>query len=180
MSRRLCWRAGVLLIAGIAGTVAFAQAPRPLLPEQPTQHTQAAPWYYPTGADGAREQVQAAQLAKQLIKAEKADEKEKLRKEMTELLGKQFDAHLQQQQKGLEALEKQIADLKAIVKKRQDAKASIVERRMNQLVDEAQGLGWNVPSTPRPVTGFGGYSASPGFPGGVHTAPPKDLIPAKK
>jgi hypothetical protein len=136
--------------------------------------------YFPPGAAGARERDKAATLAKQLIKAEKADEKEKLRKELTELLGKQFDAHLQQQQKELEALEKQIADLKAIVKKRQDAKAGIVERRMNQLFDEAQGLGWNVPSTPRPAQGLGGYSASPGFPGGSHATPPKDLVPAKR
>ena len=42
-------------------------------------------------------------------------------------------------------LEKQVAKLKAVLKRRKDVKENIVERRLEQLVQEADGLGWNAP-----------------------------------
>jgi uncharacterized protein HemX len=91
-----------------------------------------------------------AQLAKDYVKAEKEDAKKEIRKKLTESLAKQFDQHLQQQQKELDDLEKQIATLKDVVKKRQAAKNEIVERRLEQLIRDAEGLGWNAPGSPRP------------------------------
>jgi hypothetical protein len=72
------------------------------------------------------------------------------------LLAKQFDQHVQQQQKELENLEKQIASLRTVLRKRQDSKTAIVDRRVDQLLLEADGMGWNVPSTPSaPRAGIG-------------------------
>src|SRR5579871_6273710 len=93
---------------------------------------------------------QAAQLAQQYAKATKEDEKKEIRKKLTDLLSQQFDQRLQQQQKEVNDLEKQIASLKEVLKKRTAAKATIVERRIDQLVQEAEGLGWNNPSSPHP------------------------------
>jgi parvulin-like peptidyl-prolyl isomerase len=90
-------------------------------------------------------QNQSLQLAQKYVKTEKEDEKKDLRKNLTQVLGQQFDLHLEAQQKELDELEKQVAKLKAVLKKRKDAKENIVERRLEQLVQEADGLGWNAP-----------------------------------
>jgi hypothetical protein len=103
---------------------------------------------------GGQPEAQAAQLAQQYVKAEKEDQKKDIRKKLVDVLSQEFDHHSQQQQKELEELEKQIASLRAVLKKRVDAKATIVERRVEQLVQDAEGLGWNAPHTPRP--GFSG------------------------
>jgi hypothetical protein len=93
-------------------------------------------------------------LAQQYVKAEKDDEKKEIRKKLTDVLGQQFNAQVQRQQKDLEDLEKQIASLRAVLKKRQDAKSTIVERRVEQLIQEAEGLGWTAPSTPHANTPY--------------------------
>src|SRR5207253_11427597 len=90
--------------------------------------------------------------------------KKDLRKKLADVLAQEFDQHLKQQQKELEALEKQIADLRALLKKRVEAKTTIVERRLEQLVQEAEGLGWTGPAGPR--SGSVGFSGGSGFSGG--------------
>jgi len=90
-------------------------------------------------------QSQSLELAQKYVKTEKEDEKKDLRKKLTQLLGEQFDLHLEGQQKELDELEKQVAKLKNVLKKRKDAKENIVERRLDQLVQDADGLGWNAP-----------------------------------
>jgi hypothetical protein len=105
-----------------------------------------------------------AQLARDYVKAEKEDAKKDLRKKLADSLGKQFDQHLQHQQKELDDLEKQIASLKDVLKKRVAAKNDIVERRIEHLIREAEGLGWNAPGSPRVPHGnnfFGGHTPVP-------------------
>jgi hypothetical protein len=100
-------------------------------------------------------QSESAQLAKQYVDAKKEEDKTSIRKRLTETLGQQFDQHLQEQQKELDDLEKQIAHVKAVLKKRLDAKSTIVERRAEQLIQDAEGLGWNAPGGPQ--VGSGDY-----------------------
>jgi len=94
-------------------------------------------------------QNQSVQLAHQIAKAEDDDEKKGLRKKLTQVLEEIFDGHLKEQQKDLDDLEKQVARLKKLLSKRREAKETIVERRLEQLVQDAEGLGWNAPNTPR-------------------------------
>jgi|GEM_PF-4245238 len=94
-------------------------------------------------------QNESVQLAHQIAKAEDDDEKKGLRKKLTQVLDQIFDAHLKEQQKELDDLEKQVARLKKLLSKRREAKETIVERRLEQLVQDAEGLGWNAPNTPR-------------------------------
>jgi hypothetical protein len=89
------------------------------------------------------------QLSQQIAKTEDDDEKKGLRKKLTQVLDELFDAHLKEQQKELDDLEKQVARLKKLLSKRREAKETIVERRLEQLVQDAEGLGWNAPNTPR-------------------------------
>jgi exonuclease VII large subunit len=95
-------------------------------------------------------QAESARLAKQYAKSEKEEEKKEIRKKLGEVLGQQFDLHLQEQQKELDELEKQIADLKTLLKKRKDSRTTIIDRRLEQLVQDAEGLGWNTPGNRAP------------------------------
>ena len=88
-------------------------------------------------------QQQSSELAKQYIATEKSDEKQNIRKKLADVLNQQFDLHMRQQEKELAALEKEIADLRSLMKKRQDAKGAIVDRRIDQVIQDAEGLGWN-------------------------------------
>ena len=92
-------------------------------------------------------QQESARLAQQYIKAEKEDEKKQIRSKLANVLAKQFDAQVARQEKDLADLEKQIASLKALLKKRTDAKTAIIDHRTEQLIRDAQGLGWSVPGT---------------------------------
>ena len=128
------------------------------------------------------DQSQSGRIARDLAKAEKEDQKKELRKKLAEILGKQFDQHLQQQQKELADLERQIADLRALLKKRSEARDSIIDNRIDQLVREAQGLGWTTPGGPGGPRmlyppGYGAVRAPSVF--GPRPAPP-GLVPAPK
>jgi hypothetical protein len=95
---------------------------------------------------GAREKSLVAQLAQQYVKSTKEDEKKDLRKKLSDALGKQFDQLAEQQHKELEDLEKQVASLKALLEKRHDARATIIDRKLDQVLQEAEGLGWGTHS----------------------------------
>jgi hypothetical protein len=163
---------GVGLTAAITCAVVSAQQPAQsgLFPADPAQHTQ-NPFGYAAGGRWTAGHSQSHQLAQQYAKAEKEADKSDIRKKLNEALNEEFDQHIKQQQKALEALEKQVANLKAVLRKRMDNKATIVERRLEQLVQEAEGMGWSGPGTPQPLGGFGGLSGGgfggfggPGFP----------------
>jgi hypothetical protein len=109
-------------------------------------------------------------LVKKYAKAETGDEKQDLHRQIAEALSRQFDEHMKLQEKELKELEKQVSSLKAVIKKRLDAKSSIVDRRVEQLVLDAEGLGWG---TPGKMT-FG----RPGF--YFNPAPPNPYAPAKE
>jgi polyhydroxyalkanoate synthesis regulator phasin len=121
------------------------------------------------GSKAAELHSQSVKLAKQYAKAEKEDEKKDIRKKLTDVLSEQFDLQMKQQQKELEDLEKQVANLKTMLKKRVDAKSAIVDRRIDQLAQEADGMGWGGPNgvhsffTPGGAGfGFGhGFSGTP-------------------
>jgi hypothetical protein len=159
--------AGALACGGLAAQdLAPAQAP-------------VTPYYVPVDQGALRlgfhdYQAESAQLAQQYVKAKKEDEKAGIRKKLAQALGQQFDQHLKQQQKELEQLEKQIADLRALLTKRREARETIIERRIDQLVQEAEGLGWNTPSGRRP----GYWSPSNAFPAPATLTAPRPESPA--
>ena len=92
--------------------------------------------------------MQATKLAKQYAKAEKEDERKDIRKKLSDLLATQFDQHVKQQQKELEDLEKQIASVKATLKNAPNPRPPLWIGG-DQLILEAEGMGWSVPTTPR-------------------------------
>jgi hypothetical protein len=123
---------------------------------------------------------QSVKLAKQYAKAEKEDEKKDIRKKLTDVLNEQFDLQMKQQQKELEDLEKQVAKLKTMLKKRVDAKSAIVDRRIDQLAQEAEGLGWSGPNGVHSFFNPGGAGFSFGHAFSGTPAPVAAPVPPKK
>jgi hypothetical protein len=80
-------------------------------------------------------------LARQFGKAD-AEQKEKLKTKLSETLSKQFDARQKRHEAEIAALEAQVKRLKDLVQKRQDNRREIINRRFEQLVRDAEGLGW--------------------------------------
>ncbi len=118
-------------------------------------------------------QPRSTDLARQYVAAEKQEDKRDIRKKLSDALSQQFDAHIKQQQKELEDLEKQIANLRSVLQKRIGAKSTIVERRVEQLIQDAEGLGWNAPGGPRHIfeTGAGHPLTVPAGANGFPKAP---------
>jgi hypothetical protein len=152
--------AGQVPIGAGAGPQAVPGGPSPtsVLEATPTKSGQPAygPGMMPGGNFGAgASRQQVSQLAHQYVKATGEKEKRDIRTKLSEELGRQFDQLAERQQKELEDLEKQVADLRALLKKRRDARDSIIDRRLDQLVQEAEGLGWGTPgSAPRPQADY--------------------------
>jgi hypothetical protein len=104
-------------------------------------------WATSNAFGGAKDKAQVAQLAQQYVKSAKEDDKKEIRKKLSDALGQQFDQLAGQQQKELEDLEKQVSALRALLKKRHDSRDAIIDRRLDQVLQEAEGLGWGTHST---------------------------------
>jgi hypothetical protein len=143
-----------LFTTGALALVVSAQPPPPMPPlavPVPDPNPNPMVHLFNNGRNAWHLQMQshsrAAELVQQLVKTENEDQKGKIREKLTEVLNQIFDEHMQQQQKELEELEKQIANLRSIMKKRAAAKNDIVERRIEQMIDDAKGLGWSTPGS---------------------------------
>lgn len=64
------------------------------------------------------------------------------RKLVAELLDKQFAVRQQRREREITEIEERVARLREALKKRGDAKPQMVERRLNELFSEVEGMGW--------------------------------------
>ena len=85
---------------------------------------------------------QAEQLAQQLAAAKSDSDRDKIKGQLSETLEKQFDERQKRHEQEIKALEAQVKQLKDLVDKRQENRREIIGARLNQIVKEAQGLGW--------------------------------------
>jgi hypothetical protein len=85
---------------------------------------------------------EANEIRHRLESATSDTQRSEARAKLAENLGKQFD--LRQKRHGLEieALEAQVKKLKELVQKRQESRSEIISRRVDQILREAEGLGW--------------------------------------
>jgi hypothetical protein len=88
----------------------------------------------------------ADEVLSQYIAAEKADDQKRLRSELRVALAKQFDVQKQRRELELKRIEERVQKLKDQIKKRNDARETIIDRRLEQLTNEAEGLGWGQPA----------------------------------
>jgi hypothetical protein len=85
---------------------------------------------------------QATQLVQQLGAAKSDTDRDKLKTQLNTILEKQFELRQQRHKKEIEALEAQIKKLRDLVDKRQENRREIIAKRMDQILQESQGLGW--------------------------------------
>lgn len=71
------------------------------------------------------------------------DELQKAKTELAELLTKQFEIQQQIREEEVGQLESRVKKLRGLIDKRKEARQSIIEKRLDQLLREAEGLGWN-------------------------------------
>jgi flagellar basal body L-ring protein FlgH len=69
-------------------------------------------------------------------------QRSEIRTKLAENLGKQFDVRQKRHGLEIEALEMQVKKLKELVRRRQESRAEIISRRVDQILREADGLGW--------------------------------------
>jgi hypothetical protein len=152
MNRIVTTSFGITLAVAITCAALFAQQPTPLAPARNAEDFHAIDdygvarnWQWYQAGDG---RPHLADLARSYVKAQNDDAKAMIRKKLTEALGEQFDQHGKKQEKELRDIEKQIANLKDLLRRRLEAKTAIVERRADQLIHDADGMGWTSPSSP--------------------------------
>lgn len=95
---------------------------------------------------------EANSIIEEYAKTEDEGQRSKLKSKLSAALEKQFD--LQQKRRELEVtrIENQLKKLRELMRKRSDARQAIVDKRLDQLVREAEGLGWTTPGAPRRAT----------------------------
>jgi hypothetical protein len=96
----------------------------------------------------AKAEREASRLIRDYAHSDKEEQRDKIKGKLAEVLGKEFD--LQQQRRDLELgrLEAQVKKLRQLMKKRSDSRQTIVDKRLDQLIREAEGLGWTAPVGP--------------------------------
>ena len=96
---------------------------------------------YVTGEEGQLA-LNADDLVRRLATAKNAADKDELKAQLQKVLGQQFDLRQKRHTQEIEALEAKVKRLKELVQKRQESRADIITKRLDQLQRDAEGLGW--------------------------------------
>lgn len=81
-------------------------------------------------------------LASQYAEATDDEERQKIKAQLAELVGRQFEVQQQIREEEVAQLEARVKKLHDLIEKRKEARRSIVDQRLEQLLREAEGLGW--------------------------------------
>jgi hypothetical protein len=94
------------------------------------------------GGEEANLGRQVQSLGRQLEAADSDTRRDEIKAKLGEALGKQFDVRQKRHGLEIEALEARIKKLKQVVQKRQENRAEMISRRLDQIVRDSQGLGF--------------------------------------
>ena len=139
---------GLVTTLAVTGLVMSALAQQPAPPPAggayyPSQNGQTSPFTtYGTWFGQNQSSGETDKLARQLAKAKGDGERETVKAKLNDLLEKQFEERQKKHQAESEALEAQVKKLKELIQTRNENKKEIISRRLEQIVREAQGLGW--------------------------------------
>lgn len=86
-------------------------------------------------------EVQA--LARQLVDTDDEKQGEELKQRLAAALEKQFDAQQKLREMEISRIETRVQKLRDLVRKRTDSRRKIIDNRYEQLLNDAEGLGWN-------------------------------------
>ena len=82
------------------------------------------------------------ELARKLGGVKSDSERSEIKTELTENLEKQFDLRQKRHREEIAQLEAKVKQLKDLVEKRQENRREIVAKRLDQILRDAEGLGW--------------------------------------
>jgi hypothetical protein len=121
---------------------------------------------------------QADQLAERYAASEDAEQRNAIKAELTEHLTNHFSVQQQIRDRELARVEARVKKLRELTQKRREAQKTIVEQRLDQLVREAEGLGWTPPASDYGSTalsrgGQQGASITLPAPQSIPPAPPR-------
>jgi hypothetical protein len=89
---------------------------------------------------------QSHDLIRKYSDNEDSQVREKAKTALREMLTKQFGLQNQRRELELKRVEERLSKLREQLKRRTDARDQIVDQRLQQLVNEADGLGWTAPA----------------------------------
>jgi hypothetical protein len=89
---------------------------------------------------------EAESLVKQLADATDDKQRDSIKDKLQETLAQQFDTQQKVRELEVTRIEAKVKKLRDVISKRNDARRSIIEKRLDQLIREAEGLGWNSPT----------------------------------
>jgi hypothetical protein len=92
----------------------------------------------------------AAGVVKEYIKTDNETQRGNLKAKLSAVLAKEFDLQQKRREIELARLEAHMKKLRDMMNKRNTARRTIVEQRLEQLLREAEGLGWNAPAKSGP------------------------------
>ncbi len=116
---------------------------------------------------------QSEQLVARYAATEQAEERGAIKTQLTELLAKHFDVQQQLRERELGRVEARIKKLRELAQKRREAQKTIVDQRVDQLLRDADGLGWTPPAgslSAEPKGQFLEVTAQPGRAGAIPAA----------
>jgi hypothetical protein len=124
----------------------------------------------PEAAKLTQAELEVAQEAEQLSakyeSADKPEEQKRIKAELRDALTKQFNLQHQRRELELAKIEERVQKLRDQIKKRNEARDSIIDRRLEQLINDAEGLGWSPAGPASPVSGMRFLNNFPGGPAG--------------
>jgi hypothetical protein len=134
---------------------AFSPVPAPPQPSYARGH-----WFYTVPAPGddpeaneltsqdqqLEQEVQS--LARQLADSEDDKQRADLKEKLGAALEKQFDVQQKLREREISRIEARVEKLRGLVRKRTESRRKIIDGRFEQLLNDAEGLGWNSAKAP--------------------------------
>jgi hypothetical protein len=103
---------------------------------------------------------ESAEIVSRFAETENTAERKQIMAELRETLAKQFDVQKKRREIELGRIEERVRKLRDQIKKRDDARETIIDRRLDQLVNDADGLGWSPPVKTKNSRAVGSSSGS--------------------
>src|SRR3569623_675466 len=95
---------------------------------------------------GAQLSRESEELISRYSEASDDEQRQKIKAQLAELVAKQFNLQQQIREDEVAQIEVRVKKLRALIEKRKAAQQSIIENRLDQLLREAEGLGWTPPA----------------------------------
>jgi len=116
-----------------------------------------APAGYPPAADpevgkwmveARKAEAEQEQLLAKYAQTTDQKQRAEIKASLAKVLERQFDLQLQQREREVSAIEARVKKLREMIDKRSKARQTIVTGRLDQLLNEMDGMGWAAPTGP--------------------------------